>query len=130
MTELNEFRGLKYGDELYLLDGVGRRNPANVVTFVSGPHRNGTLRSARWIVLARCSDDTLKMYNTSDLRIKPVLPEAGQTWQKTTGRTENRYVDSVVANRYVILKSYSSRPDNAAHLMTMENFLGRYKKVS
>lgn len=127
--QFTEAEELSSGDDVYLLDGVGRINKGCVVQFLAGPFQNGSGVGSGYVLVAR-NPQTLKVatYNLSDLAVKPVNPKVGQTWiHRVDGWSRTRYVDEVT-ERYVITKSDAGKPDGKAHLMTMDFFLSNFRK--
>jgi hypothetical protein len=122
-----EIRSLVTGDELFLLDGIGNKNPANVVTFVSGPHEDGMGVRRKWVALVRLKDGKLGLYNTSDLAVKPPKPEEGETWVRHSDM-RHRYIAGVTKS-FVILKGSAGQHNSRAHAMPMNDFLASYRKM-
>lgn len=126
--EVTEVRKLSTGDELFVRDGVGRIIKDNVVTFLAGPFENGSGARRNWVAVVRNSDGNVKTYNLGDLAVKPPVPKIGEIWiHRVEGFGRTRYIDDVT-DRYVITKSDYSKPDSKAHLMSISDFVARFKR--
>lgn len=126
---VDDARTLNQGDEICILDGVGRVSIGTGASFEAGPFTNGSGPSAKWVVLVRiAANGKLSLYNLTDLALKPPVPRVGETWiHRIDGHTRTKYVDGVT-DRHVVLKANSGRPDNRAHIMSIEDFVKDFRK--
>jgi len=129
--QIAEAEELNEGDEVYLLDGVGRINKESVVHYLAGPFKAGYSLSSSYVLVARNPRNSkAEVYNLSDLAAKPPVPKVGETWiHRVDGTLRTRYIDDVT-ERYVITKSDPGKPDSKAHLMTRDDLTTNFRRKS
>lgn len=123
---INEARELIEGSEVYLLDGVGNINKDSVYAYVAGPFADGPGNHA--LVVRNPKNKRILTYNLTDLAVKPSIPKVGEVWiHRLDGHMRTRYIDAVT-DRYVVTKSAPNKPDSKAHLMTIDDFVSKFRK--
>ncbi len=113
----SEVRSLRPADELFT-------NSDAVVTFEGGPFADH--KTNRFYVVVRYPNGSLSLESVDRVRVKPPTPKAGETWKRRNRLVDTRYVVAVT-DSHVITKSHAHRPDSAAHLYTLEDFLKTYR---